>query len=168
LRLMQCLALLLLSVFPIMAESELEAQTNSTDSSANPAAQTPLPPTPQPQKVVDKKFIVVMAAFGAAKGISFATSTLIHEREREEGAPWATSAPSNISLTTKHAAIFAGEVFVAYQLKKPHSWLPGDKIIRKFWWVYPVWTGQIHSRTAIHNVRMRAPAGCILPECQPR
>jgi hypothetical protein len=151
-----------------MAESELEAQTNSTDSSANPAAQAPLPPTPQPQKVVDKKFIAVMAAVGAAKGISFATSTLIHEREREEGAPWATSAPSNISLTAKHAAIFAGEVFVAYQLKKPHSWLPGDKIIRKLWWVYPVWTGQIHSRTAIHNVRMRAPAGCILPECQPR
>jgi len=40
-------------------------------------------------------------------------------------------------MTAKHAAIYASEVFIAYELKKPHSWLPGDKVIRKFWWVYP-------------------------------
>jgi hypothetical protein len=54
------------------------------------------------------------------------------------GARWAASVPANQHLVAKYAAIYAAEVLVTYELKKPHPWLPGDRIIRKFWWALPV------------------------------
>jgi len=82
---------LLLAVVPLKAESEPTGEPNpNVESAVDPVTLVSLPPKPQPQKVVDKKFIAVMAALGAVKGMSFAASTLIPDRERKAGALWAT------------------------------------------------------------------------------
>lgn len=147
---------------------------NQPDSAVEPStAIQPLimpenpPENPNPHRTIDKKFIVVMGALGAVESMRFVTRQLVLENEMSSGAPWVTTVPSHTHLVLKYAPIFAAELLVAYEIKKPHDWLPGDKVIRKLWWVYPLAMGAIHLHNALGNINTQAPAGCrTVEECQ--
>jgi hypothetical protein len=79
--------------------------------------------------VIDKKFIVVMNALGVAQSLRFITRTLVVEYEYPAGAPCVNSVPSHPNLIAKDTALYASQLLAAYEIKKPHNWLPGDKII---------------------------------------
>lgn len=150
------------------AREEISVTANSALTVISPVA---LPDTPAPQnikvrvRVIDKKFIAVMAALGGAESLRFTTHKLVLDNELAAGAPWVASVPPNQHLVTKYAALYAAELFVAYELKKPHSWLPGDKYIRKFWWAYPAAMATIHVKNGVRSIRTQAPAGCPPEEC---
>jgi len=149
---------------------EIDATTPYTHASAPPIS---LPDTPVPQTVkvkvkgivIDKKFIAVMAALGGAESLRFTTHKLVLDHEFAAGAPWVTSVPANPHLVAKGAAIYAAELLVAYELKKPHSWLPGDKVIRKLWWTYPAAMIAIHIKNGVGSIRTQVPS-CTVAECQ--
>jgi hypothetical protein len=129
---------------------------------ATPAAHT----GPERQRVVDKKFVLVLGVLGLTEGMHSTTRTLVLEHEQAAGAPWVTSLPSHPGFIATNAAIFASEVLVAYEMKKRHDWLPGDRIIRKLWWMYPAVMSVPHVKSAVHNIRLQAPAGCTSRDCQ--
>jgi hypothetical protein len=132
------------------------------------SAPSTLPDHPQPHKVIDKKFIAVMGGLGALESMRFTTRHLVVENEFAAGAPWVTGVPTHTHLVLKYAPIYAAELLVAYEIKKPHDWLPGDRVIRKLWWLYPVTMGAIHLHNAIGNINTQAPAGgcSSVEECQ--
>lgn len=147
--------------------SEVRAEINSTTSyTATAAPPVSLPDTPAPQKVIDKKFIAAMAALAGAESLRFTTHKLVLDHEFAAGAPWVASVPPNQHLVAKYAGIYAAELLVAYELKKPHSWLPGDKVIRKLWWAYPVAMMVIHTKNGVRSIRTQAPSGCPVADCQ--
>jgi hypothetical protein len=119
----------------------------------------------KPPRVIDKKFIIVMSALGVAESLRFTTRTMVVEREFAAGAPWISSTPSHPHLIAKNAALYASELLVAYEMKKPHDWLPGDRIIRKFWWAYPAVMTALHIKNAIGNIRTQGPGGCTSIDC---
>lgn len=151
---------------------EINSTVASTATSAPPIS---LPDAPVPQraelkvnvkvKVIDKKFIAVMVALGGAESLRFTTHKLVLDHEFAAGAPWVTSVPANPNLVAKGAAIYAAELLVAYELKKPHSWVPGDKVIRKLWWAYPAAMMAIHIKNGVGSIRTQAPS-CTVAECQ--
>ena len=146
--------------------TEVHNETAAADGgSFNPAPPVVLPDKPTP-RIIDKKFIIIMGALGGAESLRFTTRKLVLDHEFAAGAPWVTSVPPNQHLVAKYAGLYALELLVAYEIKKPHSWLPGDKIIRKLWWAYPAVMGAIHIHNAIGNIRTQAPSGCTTPECQ--
>jgi hypothetical protein len=124
-----------------------------------------LPDTPKPHRVIDKKFIVVMGALGGAESMRFTTRKLVLEHEYAAGAPWVTQVPPTSGWVGKYSGIYASELVVAYELKKPHSWLPGDKVVRKLWWAYPAAMTAIHIKNAVGNIRTQGPGGCTSIEC---
>jgi hypothetical protein len=132
----------------------------------------PIPDAPAPQlskantkvKIIDKNFIVTMAALGGAETLRFTTHKLVLDHEYAAGAPWVTSVPQNQHLIAKYSAIFAAELLVAYELKKPHSWLPGDKYIQKLWWAYPAAMTSIHIKNGVRSIRTQPPS-CPIEEC---
>jgi hypothetical protein len=67
----------------------------------------------------------------------------------------------------EYGAIYAAEFLVAYELKKPHSWLPGDKFIQKLWWVYPSVMTPIHIKNGVRSIQTKAPAGTAAEDCPP-
>jgi hypothetical protein len=127
-----------------------------------------LPDTPAPQRVrvIDKKFIAVMGALAVSESLRFTTHKLVLDHEYDAGAPWVTNVPPNSHLVAKYAGIYAAELLVAYELKKPHSWLTGDKVIRKLWWVYPAAAVPFHLKNGVRSIRTQAPSGCPVAECQ--
>jgi hypothetical protein len=131
------------------------------------APQHPLPDAPAPKRVIDKKFIAVMGALGGAESLRFTTHKLVLDNEFAAGAPWITSVPSNPHLVAKYGGIFAAELLVAYELKKPHDWLPGDRVIRKLWWAPPAVLAIIHIKNGIRNMQTKGPGGCTsVDECE--
>lgn len=146
--------------------SSASSITISSTVSTPPAYLLPDAPTPRKAKVIDKKFIAVMAALGGAETLRFTTHKLVLDHEFAAGAPWVPSVPPNQHLIARYAAIYAAEVLVTYELKKPHSWLPGDKVIRKFWWAYPATMAPIHIMNGIRSIRTQAPSGCPVAECE--
>ncbi|MGD0793460.1 MAG: hypothetical protein ABR920_16960 [Terriglobales bacterium] len=168
------LLVVLLVIAPALAQSQLpnemlravRDEINSTASYTLTAAPpVSLPDTPAPQRVIDKKFIAVMGALGVAESMRFTTHKLVLDHEFAAGAPWVTRVAPNQHLVAKYAGLYAAELLVAYELKKPHSWLPGDKIIRKFWWAYPAAMVAIHTRNGVRSIRTQAPSGCPVAEC---
>jgi len=143
---------------PNESMSTAEYTTNLTQPSA-------LPATPQPQRVIDKKFMILMGTLAAAETMRLTSRHFVIEHENAQGAPWAASVPSHASLIAKHAPIYAAEMLVAYELKKRHDWLPGDGVIRKFWWLYPVAAAAIDFKLAVHTMRLQPPAGCTQQGC---
>lgn len=149
---------------PNEALNESCGEINST-TAYTPAVAPPLvlPDAPARQateaevadRVIDKKFIAVMAALGGAESLRFTTHKLVLDHEFAAGAPWVTSVPSNQHLVARYAAIYAAELLVAYELKKPHSWLPGDRVIRKLWWAYPAAMVPIHIKNGVRSIRTR-------------
>lgn len=165
-RVVQIIAVTLLIASYAAAEEKLAEVRKSEERSPNPILRVSLPATPQPQKVIDKKFLAVMGALGAAESMRFTTRTLVLEHEKAAGAPWVTSTPPHPQFVAKNALIFAAEMFVAYEIKKPHAWLPGDRTIRKLWWLYPAAMAGIHLKGAVQNIRTQAPAMCETSDCQ--
>jgi hypothetical protein len=134
---------------------------------ASAALAVSLPDAPAPRhRVIDKKFVAVMAALGGAESLRFSTHQLVLVHEFAAGAPWVTSVPQNQHLIAEYGGIYAAELLLAYELKKPHPWLPGDKIIRKLWWAYPAAMAPIHIMNGVRSIRTQAPAGCPVAECQ--
>lgn len=121
--------------------------------------------TPAPKRVIDKKFIAVMGALGGAESMRFTSRKLVLDNEYAAGAPWVTSVPANQHIVARDAGFYAAELLVAYELKKRHSWLPGDKVIRKLWWAYPATMAAIHVKNGIGNIRTQGPGGCTSMEC---
>ena len=168
------LALLLLLVAHAVAQGSPSAERSSAEVVGNGpgdgsgsafVATAPLPDAPSTHRVIDKKFIAVMAALGGAEAMRFTSRKLVLDNEFAAGAPWVTSVPANQHLVIRDAGIFAAELLVAYELKKPHSWLPGDKVIRKLWWVYPATMAGIHFKNGMGNIRTKGPGGCTSMEC---
>jgi len=146
------------------------SEAGSTAAPTPPIAQPVALPDAPPQtvkvknKVIDKKFIAVMATLGGAESLRFTTHKLVLDHELDAGAPWVASVPPNEHLVTKYAGIYAAELLVAYELKKPHTWLPGDRIIRKLWWVYPAVMVPIHIKNGVRSIRTQPPS-CPASEC---
>ncbi len=126
-------------------------------------ARTPF--APHSPKVIDKKFIAVMAALAGSETLRYTTHKLVLDNELAAGAPWVTQVPGNPRLIGKYGALFAAEFLVAYELKRPHSWLPGDKYIQKLWWAYPAVMTTIHIKNGVRSIRTQAPADCPLEYC---
>jgi len=75
---------------PISAETS-DAMTAAEGSGAITAAPVvPLPEAPAPHRVIDKKFIFVMAALGGAESMRFTSRKLVLDNEFAAGAPWVT------------------------------------------------------------------------------
>jgi hypothetical protein len=145
---------------------ELDNEINrGSGFSATPIAPASLPDAPARQRVIDKKFIAVMSALGGAETLRFTSRKLVLDNEFAAGAPWVTRVPPNQHLVAKYAGLYAAELFVAYEVKKRHSWLPGDKIVRKLWWAYPATMVAIHIKNGVGNMRTQGPGGCTTVEC---
>ncbi len=145
-----------------MAEVKAPEASGGTTTLAKPL---PDAPTPAPHRVIDKKFIAVMGSLGAAESVRFTTRKLVLDNEFAAGAPWVTHVTPNSHLIFRYSEIYLAELVVAYEMKKPHDWLPGDKVIRKLWWVYPAAMGTIHLKNGIENIRTQGPAGCTSIQC---
>lgn len=148
---------------PLEARNEIKMPSGF--SSTTPTKPAPLPEAPTPHRVIDKKFIFIMGALGGAETLRFTSRKLVLDNEYAAGAPWVTRVPTNPHVVATHAGIFAAELLVAYELKKPHSWLPGDKVIRKIWWTYPAAMATIHIKNGVGNIRTQGPGGCTSVEC---
>ncbi len=130
-----------------------------------PITTASLPEAPTPHKVIDKKFVFITGALGGAEALRFTSRRLVLENEFAAGAPWVTRVPSNQHDVAGHAGIFAAELLVTYELKKPHSWLPGDRVIRRLWWAYPAAMAVIHVKNGVGNIGTQGPGGCTSVEC---
>jgi hypothetical protein len=149
-------------------ETSNEALDGPISTAATNSASAPLvslPDAPTQHRVIDKKFVAVMGALGGAESLRFTTRKLVLDREFAAGAPWVTRVPSNQHEIAEYAGFYAAELLVAYELKKPHSWLPGDKVIRKLWWAYPAAMVAIHIKNGVGNIRTQGPGGCTSIEC---
>jgi hypothetical protein len=138
-------------------EPAIETARPYTVAMALPAAPQP---QPKPPRVIDTKFIIAMSALAAAESTRYTTHLLVLEHEQQAGDPWVGSIPSHSQLVAKTLAIYAAESAVAYELKKPHDWLPGDRVIRRLWWVYPAIMTQAHFRNASGSINTTGPGGC--------
>jgi hypothetical protein len=168
---------------------EHPADASAPTANSTPTADLPDNPLPQPalddkvidkkvadkkaagnrffdRKVIDKKFIAVMGSLGAAESMRITTRTLVLDHEFAAGAPWVTSAPSHSHLVVKYAPIYGAELALAYELKKPHHWLPGDRVLRHLWWTYPAIMTILHVKNSVGNIHTSAPTACPVPQCQ--
>jgi hypothetical protein len=148
-----------------MREKETREKIDASGDYTPTLPTVPLPNAPVPHRVIDKKFIAVMGALGGAESLRFTTRKLVLDNEFAAGAPWVTSVPANQHLIAKYAGLYAAELLVAYEIKKPHSWLPGYKVIRKLWWAYPATMVAIHIKNGVGNIRAQGPGGCTSIEC---
>lgn len=130
-----------------------------------PVTVAQLPDAPTPHRTLDKKFVFVMAALGGAEAVRFTSRKLVLDNEFAAGAPWVTHVQSNSSEVARYAGLYAAELFGAYEMKKPHDWLPGDRTIRKLWWAYPAAMTAIHVKNGIGNIHTQGPGGCTSIEC---
>jgi hypothetical protein len=170
------LLIVFLFVSPLVAQNaDLRGVDGGIDAVVLPNAPTPLqvtsapatsaPATTKPERVFDKKFAFVMGSLGGAESLRFTTRRLVLQREYDAGAPWVTTISSTQHVIAKDAAIYGSEFVVAYELKKSHSWLPGDRIVRKLWWAYPAVMTAIHIKNAVGNINTQGPGGCTSIAC---
>jgi hypothetical protein len=95
----------------------------------------------------------------AALTVRFTSRKLVLDHEFTAGAPWVTRVPAHQHLVAEYAGLYAAELLVAYEMKKRHCWLPGDRIIRKFWWAYCAAMAAIHVKNGVANIRTQGPGG---------
>ena len=163
---LQILILALILASPLAAQDVAFNSDVTSDSLPRAPSQSAYAPSPKKrERVFDKKFFAVMGSLGAAESLRFTSRKLVLEREYAAGAPWVTSVPSNQHIVTKDLLLYTSEFLVAYELKKSHSWLPGDRVIRKLWWAYPAAMTVVHIKNGIGNIRTEGPAGCTSVEC---
>jgi hypothetical protein len=160
------------TVFLLLAGNYASGQIGPSEEIASRAEYTAnftrsatLPATPQPQKVVDKKFMILFGTLGVAETMRLTTRHLVLVHEQAQGAPWAVTIPSHSHLVLRNGSLFAAEMLMAYEIKKRHDWLPGDRMIRKLWWVYPVAAAVIDFKLAAHTMQLQPPSGCTEQGC---
>jgi hypothetical protein len=156
---------LLIGSFSMAQEGPHDTALPAAEYGGNFVQSSTLPSSPQPQKVFDKKFMILMGVLGTAETMRLTTRHLVLVHEQAEGAPWATTIPSHSHLVVRNASIFAAEMLVAYEIKKRHDWLPGDRVVRKLWWVYPVAASVIDFKLAAHTMQLQPPSGCTEQGC---
>jgi hypothetical protein len=162
---------MLILILALLPAARLAAQNTNFDKispellPAAPMETTSPPAVTKPHRVFDKKFVVVMGALGGAESFRFTSRQLVLDHEFAAGAPWVAREPANQPVMAKGLALYAAEFLVTYELKKPHSWLPGNRVIRRLWWAYPAAMTAIHIKNAVGNVRTQGPGGCTSIEC---
>jgi hypothetical protein len=117
---------------------------------------------PKPQlsreRVIDRPFLILMGVEAAAKSADFITTAQAIGRSCgpdctvTESDRWFGPLPSNGRLIGENLGIFSAEVVLSYELKKPHPWLPGDRYLRKAWWLPAAWQIKGHTRNAVWNL----------------
>lgn len=151
---------------PNQIASEMHAEINPSGGfSAVSKPIAALPDAPHAHRVIDKKFVAVMGALGGAETLRFTSRKLVLDNEFAAGAPWVTHVTPNQNLVAEYGALYAAEFIVSYEVKKSHSWLPGDRVIRKFWWAYPAAMTAIHIKNGVGNIRTQGPGGCTSIQC---
>src|SRR5260370_25690732 len=86
------------------ADNTISTETNDAMATAEgsgamtAAPVVTLPEAPAPHRVIDKKFIFVMAALGGAESMRFTSRKLVLDNEFAAGAPWVTHVPPNQHL----------------------------------------------------------------------
>ena len=148
------------SAGPKLSEANVDNDSLAIAPSAVLPITLPDRPFPPRVRVIDKKFVGVMAALAGAETLRYTTHQLVLDHEFAAGAPWVTSVPGTRHLVGKFGGLYAAEFLMASELKKPHSWLPGDKLIRKLWWAYPAVMTTIHIKNGVRSIRTQPPAGC--------
>jgi tape measure domain-containing protein len=104
-------------------------------------AQLPDAPT------VDKKFIAVAATEGAAQAIDgWYTAKIAGQPGMRELNPLLGPHPSVARIIGTSAGIYAGEIFLNYELKKRKSF-------KKLWWIPALGVTTVHTIAAVHNSR---------------
>ena len=96
-----------------------------------------LPDAPQP-KVVDAKFVLTVGALGGSMAFDMTeTRSLLDRGGVEYNVKDFGPHPSTRRLVTVESAYFAGFVLIAYEMKKPHSWMPRwiGGVLRATWWL---------------------------------
>jgi hypothetical protein len=160
-----------LLILTLLLASRLAAQKADFDKMSPdslplaPSETTAAPSSHRSEKVFDKKFFGIMGALGGAESLRFTTRKLVLDSEFAAGAPWVTRVPSNQRIVARDLPLYGSEFLVAYELRKPHSWLPRDRILRRLWWVYPAAMTAIHIKNAVGNIRTQGPGGCTSVEC---
>jgi hypothetical protein len=162
-----------LLIFALLLANGVAAQNADSDKITSdafrdapaPVGAVAVPTNHEKTKVIDKKFIAVMGALGGAESFRFTSRKLVLDHEYAAGAPWVSRVPANQHIVVKDSFLYSCEFLVAYELKKAHSWLPGDRFIRKFWWAYPAAMVPIHLKNAVGSVRTQGPRGCTSIEC---
>jgi hypothetical protein len=158
------LTLVLLLASPLAAQ-KVDFNIAAEALPAAPIQTTSVSSSAKRERVFDKKFFLVMGALGAAESFRFTSRQLVLDHEFTAGAPWVTSAPPNQPVVARGLALYSAEFLLTYELKKSHSWLPADRVIRRLWWAYPAATTTIHIKNAVGNVRAQGPGGCTSVEC---
>jgi hypothetical protein len=153
------------SLHRVSSETDAAVVTPEGGAAMAPVTVAKLPDAPAPHRVADKKFVFVMAALGGAEAVRFTSRKLVLDNEFAAGAPWVTHVQSNSSEVAEYAGLYAAELIVTYEMKKPHHWLPGDRVIRKFWWAYPAAMTAIHVKNGIDNIHTQGSGGCTAIEC---
>jgi hypothetical protein len=162
----QALILALVFASPLAAQNvDFNSDVNLDSLPPAPSESTSTSSPKKPEKVSDKKLFAVMGALGGAESLRFTSRKLVLEHEYAAGAPWVSSVPHNQHIIAKDLLLYSTEFLVAYELKKSHSWLPGDHIVRKLWWVYPAVMTVIHIKNGVENIRTQGPGGCTTLEC---
>jgi hypothetical protein len=158
-------------VLALLLVARLAAQNADFDKIATealpaaPMQTAPVPSSAKPGKVFDKKFFAIMGSLGGAESFRFTSRQLVLDHEFAAGAPWVTNPPPNRPIMLKGLAVYGAEFLLTYELKKSHSWLSGDRVIRKVWWAYPAAMAVIHIKNAVGNVRITGQGGCTSVEC---
>jgi hypothetical protein len=138
------------------ANEDMPHQLAGTDTGpGNAVARPSLPASPiaktEPvarERVADKKFFVALAILGTTKAIDFETTAqwLNPKAEHYEADPLFGKYPSNARLACENAGIFAGEVAMAYLLKK---W-GRDRWWSKAWIIEPTFQSSSHVYNTFH------------------
>jgi hypothetical protein len=126
-----------------------------------------------PSRTIDAKFIAVLATEAAAKSADF-VETAAHLGNRvwvpcvpaytcmhhglwfsvQENDSWFGRRPGAARMVTENIGLFGAESLLAYEIKKPHHWLPGDKVVKKVWWLPLAYQIQAHTRFAYRNSKL--------------
>jgi hypothetical protein len=138
------------------ASEDMPHQLAGTDTGPGNAVAGPsLPASPiaktEPvarERVADKKFLVAIAILGTTKAIDFEITAqwLNPKADHYEANPLYGKYPSNARLACENAGIFAGEVAMAYLLKK---W-GRDRWWSKAWIIEPTFQSSSHFYNTFH------------------
>jgi hypothetical protein len=111
-----------------------------------------LPDAPKPKPVADEKFWTVVGVLGASAAADYVTTMRLQDRGGIELNPFLGRHPSRLRVAAMGGGYFAGEVLMAYELKKfsvKHKWA-------RFLWIgEPAGQTEEHIRLAWHNEGVR-------------
>jgi len=111
-----------------------------------------LPDAPKPKPIADEKFWTVVGILGTSAAADYVTTVRLQSRGGIELNPFLGRHPSRVRVAAMGGGYFAGEVLLAYELKKfgvKHKWA------RFFWIGEPAGQTEQHIQWAWHNEGIR-------------